>query len=98
MMLLEEDGEVWTSIALCNDKDQFNKKIARRILRGRLEKKNKILQRGEDFPLVFQAGKYTGTNFKQDVFNPILKKLDNSMFGHIMKESLIEALSIPEKN
>lgn len=60
------DGtEVTGALAVCAPRDQFSKKKAQKILRGRLDKKRFGL-------MTFRLGEYEGTAFKKDVFDPLM--------------------------
>lgn len=58
------DGVVTAALAVCNPKDQFDKKVAQEVLRRRLRFKR------PNRWSVFSLGDYGGDSFKNDVFIP----------------------------
>ena len=89
--------ELTFAVAFCNHRDDFNKKIARDILNGRLDAAADRHTR-----LTFKTT-YVGTHPKRDVMNPLMSKLrslskdrDHSEVSSVLKDLFLHAQCGPE--
>ena len=64
-----DNGVVYGALAICNPKDQFNRKDARKVIHRRLE------TRCPGRWSVFRLSRYAGDEFKNEVFMPLLKRV-----------------------
>ena len=79
---LEKDGTVTGALAVCSPRDSFSKQKAQKILRNRLRVRRFNGRLGLTFPL----GSYTGSNFKNDVFMPLLKYIRDNAYLFLIRE------------
>lgn len=75
---LAKDGTVTGALTICAPRDQFSKKKAQLILRGRLAKKRLKF-------LTFPLGRYSGDDFKGEVFTPLMEYIRDSVYTHLIR-------------
>jgi hypothetical protein len=78
---LEQDGTVTGALAVCSPRDNFSKRKAQLILRNRLRARKVDRKLG----LTFSLGTYQGTEFKNDVFIPLLKFVRDNAYLFLIR-------------
>ncbi len=86
-MELAENGKVTAALAVCSPRDQFSKKKAQKILRGRLASKRFVSTDKSNVVLTFPLGTYKGDRFKDDVFQPSLEFVRDNAYLFLARDS-----------
>ena len=77
---LDPDGTVTGALAVCSPRDNFSKKHAWLVLTNRLETR----RLNSRVRLTFSLGKYTGTEFKDDVFTPLMSYVRDNAYLYML--------------
>lgn len=79
---LEENGAVTAALAVCSPRDNFSKSKAQKILRNRL----RVRRYNGRLGLTFIVGTYTGSDFKTDVFIPLMKYVRDNSYLFLLRD------------
>lgn len=78
---LAADGTATAALAVCAPRDQFSRPRAQYILRARLA----ACKTDRERSLTFDIGTYKGSEFKNDVFTPMMKYLRDNAYLYLVR-------------
>jgi hypothetical protein len=85
-MELAGDGKVTVALAVCSPRDNFSKKKAQQVLRGRLRVRRFTSTDKSRVVLTAPLGTYKGGRFKDEVFEPVMEFVRDSSYLYLARD------------